>query len=382
MIGYNPNQSYATTALTVSHTVLPAVFTEVTFWLFFIVHFTLWFFKDPMPMVHKNPHCEVNWSHMEVLVAFSTFFLITYAGDVFHRYFEVYYAVKMLFSGVTDFILEMKFYTKAKNVLWLRLSARYLLAALCIFLNRPLENREKVPAKEYEQLIQRRLLRPEEVAALSDLLRQHAGTVVCHWAARVVHQSFTEMGMTSNQMRSLLDRILFIRQAQQSVLDTVKSPLPYPYFHLLNLVLLVKLSILAYGYARMNSIFAPIGFFLTELVFCGSMELNSQLADPFGDDDVDFPLRQWLDVFIDRTCDFLEYFDAFDEHQDCAWGPFAANGHGFPSIVQEGYSYRIQTTTDQLPSQSRSSESSVDERSARATHQHSAEEEDDDDDDD
>jgi len=277
MFEYNPNQSYATTALTVSHTVLPAVFTEVTFWLFFIVHFTLWFFKDPMPMVSNDPHCEVNWSHLEVLVAVSNFFLVTYVGDVFHRYCDVYYAVKTLFSGVTDFVLEMKFYTKAKHVLWLRLSARYLLAALCIFLNRPLENREKVPAEEYEQLIQRRLLRPEEVAALSDLLRQHAGTVVCHWAARVVHQSFTEMGMTSNQMRSLLDRILFIRQVQQSVLDTVKKPLPYPYFHLLNLVLLVKLSILAYGYARMNSIFAPIGWMCSSLALVISWNISTHL---------------------------------------------------------------------------------------------------------
>jgi len=42
-------------------------------------------------------------------------------------------------------------------------------------------------------------------------------------------------------------------------------------------------------------------------VFLGLLELSSALADPFGDDDIDFPVSNWLRSSIERAEILLEY---------------------------------------------------------------------------
>merc|ERR1719277_393470 len=57
-------------------------------------------------------------------------------------------------------------------------------------------------------------------------------------------------------------------------------------------------------------------FFVAELIFMGMIQLASQLADPFGDDAVDFPVRVWMvDCF--GSCErLLEYEHAGDPAHD------------------------------------------------------------------
>merc|ERR1719382_2384551 len=56
-----------------------------------------------------------------------------------------------------------------------------------------------------------------------------------------------------------------------------------------------------------ESLFSPVGFFFAELIFCGMMELAGQMTDPFGKDEVDFPLNTWLASALDETSVITEY---------------------------------------------------------------------------
>merc|ERR1712232_1221819 len=68
-----------------------------------------------------------------------------------------------------------------------------------------------------------------------------------------------------------------------------------------------------------NSYFAPVVYFFAAMLFMGMMELGSQLADPFGDDDVDYPVSEWLSE-CSETCTVLVEFhypgwdDSFHQH--------------------------------------------------------------------
>merc|ERR1719198_1727855 len=55
-----------------------------------------------------------------------------------------------------------------------------------------------------------------------------------------------------------------------------------------------------------ESIFAPTVYLFAELIFIGMVELSSQLSDPFGQDEVDFPINDWLSLFIGSASVFIE----------------------------------------------------------------------------
>merc|ERR1712187_65853 len=70
--------------------------------------------------------------------------------------------------------------------------------------------------------------------------------------------------------------------------------MPFQYFHIMNLMLMLNLALWAYALAIQDSEFAPIIFLFVQLMFQGLRELSVALSDPFGDDATDFPINDWL----------------------------------------------------------------------------------------
>merc|ERR1719229_604672 len=54
----------------------------------------------------------------------------------------------------------------------------------------------------------------------------------------------------------------------------------------------------AYFMGATYSMFGPVCYFFATLIFMGMMDLASQLSNPFGSDQVDFPVTEWLEDFL------------------------------------------------------------------------------------
>merc|ERR1711879_953924 len=72
------------------------------------------------------------------------------------------------------------------------------------------------------------------------------------------------------------------------------------------------------GYALgvTTSVFGPIVYFFAELIFIGMMELANQISNPFGSDEVDFPVDDWLAEMMASAallveCDYSPVIDAW-----------------------------------------------------------------------
>merc|ERR1740121_103016 len=91
-----------------------------------------------------------------------------------------------------------------------------------------------------------------------------------------------------------------------SFVDMVDLPVPFQYFHLLNVSVLVNLFFLGYAYAMSGLLIGPVIFLVIEIAFMGMMVLSTELADPFGDDEVDFPINAWLTSFCNASISVLE----------------------------------------------------------------------------
>merc|ERR1719359_493613 len=74
----------------------------------------------------------------------------------------------------------------------------------------------------------------------------------------------------------------------------------------MNLMLMLNLGLWAYAFGCEDSYIAPVIFMFVQLMFQGIRELSTGLADPYGDDEVDFPLNDWMTTLYVKVSALLE----------------------------------------------------------------------------
>merc|ERR1712224_150466 len=97
---------------------------------------------------------------------------------------------------------------------------------------------------------------------------------------------------------------------QSQIHETLDLPMPFQYFHIMNLMLMLNLLLWAYSLGCQDSYFAPIIYMFVQMMFQGVRKLSTALSDPFGDDEVDFPVNDWMQTMYVRMAGILE--DRFD----------------------------------------------------------------------
>merc|ERR1712232_1019847 len=88
--------------------------------------------------------------------------------------------------------------------------------------------------------------------------------------------------------------------------DVIRLPIPFQYFHLLNLMIVINLILWAYAVGITVSTLSAFAYFVATLTFMGMMELAKVLSNPFGDDDTDFPLNKWVSQVIEDAIVLLD----------------------------------------------------------------------------
>ena len=154
-----------------------------------------------------------------------------------------------------------------------------------------------VSDEEWEQLEVMGLLRPQEKTYLSQLEDPQHTIQLLYWASDVVRQGMEER-KTLNALKFVADPMLDLSFEQQDLGAVMQLPIPFPYYHLLNVMVLMNLVLWGYAMAISQSIFGTLIYIMASIIFLGMMKLGNQLADPFGDDEVDFPLGDWVDDLL------------------------------------------------------------------------------------
>jgi len=106
----------------------------------------------------------------------------------------------------------------------------------------------------------------------------------------------------------LNEHTLNVIQSLHKITYLMALPIPYPYFHLLNFVMACNFFLLAATFAAFKTYLAIIPFGFCILVYKGFLEVSRALADPFGQDGLDFPIKYFLDYLFDHSMSLLEAF--------------------------------------------------------------------------
>jgi predicted membrane chloride channel (bestrophin family) len=258
----------------------------------------------------------IDWNDVKVISAITTFFVVFYTNTTFGRYMHLYTFTRKLIGLVTEFCFETSLHVKSTATQHVRLSARWLTAATSLYL---LERTGKSQDEVWRFLREQRLIKADEQKFFtSNFHRGQRAVVLMNLAAKVIRDGHnlatTAKKAPANALKGMVEKLVTARRCMLEIDETLALPIPFQYFHLLNMMIVVNLLLWAYGMGITDSFFAPIVYFFAALIFMGMMELASQLSDPFGEDDTDFPTERWIDELMDDVSVITEYqFDQWDE---------------------------------------------------------------------
>jgi len=128
-----------------------------------------------------------------------------------------------------------------------------------------------------------------------DLLRQYPGgmmsLVLQTWALQRARKTGKMPGPLFNGLQA---SVFKLRAAAYAVRQNLAMPIPLPYFHSLNWLLNFNYTLYTVALLYHESNLTPIVLFIGIVITAGMREVAAALANPFGDDDVDFPIHKLI----------------------------------------------------------------------------------------
>lgn len=300
---YDSSAGMLATAIRFNGTVLPAVLARSDFWLMFIFHLGLcvayrtgYLDRWEKQMGQENA-LSIDWTEVKVITAMTTFFEVFYSNQCFERYHLLYKESRDIIGNTYDIIINIRYYLYHKEPLHLHLASRFLLCAVVLGFYCHVGG--AVSEEEWERLLDMGLLRVQEKKYLSQYANQQHTMLLLYWSGDVTREGMENCKVPLSCLKSVTDAILVLRNEQQDLMDIMDLPIPFPYYHLLNVMVLMNLMLWGYAMAISESAFGSVIYVMAAMIFLGMMDLGNQLSDPFGEDEVDFPLDEWLnDVMV------------------------------------------------------------------------------------
>jgi len=123
--------------------------------------------------------------------------------------------------------------------------------------------------------------------------------MLLHWSMNLYRSAVPRIGELEKAYWN-------VRRCQDDVVEMLEMPMPFQYFHIMNLMLLLNLTLWAFSFGLMDSFMATPIFLFVQLVFQGIRELSISLADPYGCDEADFPLSEWMNSLYTRVVCIVE----------------------------------------------------------------------------
>jgi len=319
------------TLLKLRGTMVPMVLGNVAFYLFCTLHAGLLVLAR-LPQANQtgvdcslganNEGCEpmfdlpeMAYSVISTITGLLTFFIVFYGSQCYGR-FNTFYGHCVGISGnVMNFVALVRNHFPADpNVQWN--ATRLLLASMHIqyYTLNESSGGAAIDPEEWDKIIKRSLLKANEI----EILKTYTGYkpfLPLVWALAEVEDALLpkikganatndEKRMISEERYRVSDLLSNFRELCFTfrghcgqINNWLKQPVPFPYFHVLTLLLVLDMSLISYGLATMLSTsipFAVLVYVVILLAFLGLKEVAVAMSDPFGDDAIDFDLEAML----------------------------------------------------------------------------------------
>eukprot|EP00927_Polykrikos_kofoidii_P085777 TRINITY_DN9415_c0_g1_i1.p1 TRINITY_DN9415_c0_g1~~TRINITY_DN9415_c0_g1_i1.p1 ORF type:complete len:582 (-),score=124.99 TRINITY_DN9415_c0_g1_i1:19-1764(-) len=301
-------------AVTRTKTVFGLVMTCFEFWFFVALHVILCVLSEKGQPEFVN--IDIRWDAITFTQFIVTLFLTFFASHCFARYTELYDQSMTIIDGILLFVQELVVSMNFAELENHRLGAtKYMLAvAYVLFIS---VTKGALTKQDWRTIVDKGLLTVVEAQQLARFpARSHEVVfVLASWAMQTVDDGLQHDLMWEprsfktvhchNRANAHCTRTL---KACHEITTTMSLPLPFPYFHLVSVVLLLNAFLLAVAASSFKTYMTIVPYTVGQLFFIGVREIAATLLDPFGPDDVHFPVDAFLEYTFGNAICLLEAF--------------------------------------------------------------------------
>jgi len=325
---YDPGEWLITSILRFRGTAIQMVLFKPAFWLLVGLHYVFYYVDvNIVELPHFDPAIMIG-----LPASLLIFVVVFYGGNCYTRYYELFNHLSEINALVYDWILQTSFIyedaertaklsaagrpmgeTERKKREWMAVR-RFLAALHLLFYTIDPEEPAKtccgrieasenpflgaeIHDSEWQELIDRQLLRPAEV----ERLKNYKGVkfiIPIKWALSELATSLRPEDRMKNQSRNyeaLQEIAASFQKKALKMLSLQGQPVPLAYFHLLKLMLVFVNALISYsiiGVFEHQLIIGYVGFIFIITALLGLQEIAISMSDPFGKDDADFDIEQ------------------------------------------------------------------------------------------
>lgn len=315
---YDPKAASLGALMTWTGAIFELVLTKTEFWMY--IAWNLLATTLCIHFIEEGDIQEFEWDAATVMQYVMTFFVTFYNDRCFERYNSLYPSCQDFMDAVVFFVQEMNVSLYHQGLVKHRIvCTKYLLATVYEYFM--IVCGGKLSPKSWEQLVKKGLLTEEESETLQCYPGGQATFVLTSWVLFIIRDAlvhdclWVEDGrhqQTVHIYNRHCNKIVHMLKAAHRIGYMMGLPIPFAYYHLMNLILVFNVALLATVPAMFRSYWTVFPFFVALLIYMGLREVSTALSDPFNQDSVDFPIPSFLSQTFDRTVCLLLAFEQPD----------------------------------------------------------------------
>jgi len=326
-VPYDTEAGILSSAMQIRSTVIPLVIDGPEFWGLCLLNITVCILRHNGVFNPDQYHVNLPWGLTSATGSLMTFFVCFYNKHVFERYNTVYDLTKFMEECCLQMVSSLRVNGLEKEVQ--RKVAKLLLVSCFMFYFERTEGNStdedahaglKVSKHEYAQMRKIDLMDELEIHAMQRFCRRYKedalpSLLLQQWCMQIMRRATPDPTTRDDLLIGFDDKMYELRGAMSDVTNIMDLPMPFQYFHIMNMMLVLNLVLWAYALGCQDSYFAPMIYMFVQMMFQGIRELSTALSDPFGDDEVDFDINSWMKSLYTRILALLE--DQYDV-EDCS----------------------------------------------------------------
>lgn len=314
-VPYDTEAGIMASAFRITSTIIPLVVDGIEFWALCFLNITVCILRHLDIFEPKMYNIDLPWGLTSATGSLMTFFVCFYNKHVFERYNVIYDLTKFMEECCVEMVSSLRVQVPEREV-QRKVSKLLLVSCFMFFYERTgTSNAEegecKISKHEYAQLRKIELLDDFEIKALQKFCKRYKEDAVpslllLQWCMMIMRRATPEPNTRDDLLVGFDDKLYELRGAMSDVSNIMDLPMPFQYFHIMNMMLVLNLVLWAYALGCQDSYFAPGIYMFVQMMFQGVRELSTALSDPFGDDEVDFDVDSWMKSLYTRMYAVLE----------------------------------------------------------------------------
>eukprot|EP00811_Abedinium_folium_P032578 NODE_5611_length_1752_cov_8.110769.p1 GENE.NODE_5611_length_1752_cov_8.110769~~NODE_5611_length_1752_cov_8.110769.p1 ORF type:complete len:446 (+),score=119.49 NODE_5611_length_1752_cov_8.110769:341-1678(+) len=307
---YDPHKPLVPSLAQVGNSSIKSVLKRPEFYIYVLIHVIL----VSITTSSQEDIVDVDWKASGAMQYFATFFATFYNGHCYTRYEVLNECCMDILCGLQLFVLELTITFKDRSLWKHRLQAtRYIIASA--YLHFMSLTGGSLSYREWNELVKKGLLSEHEANVLMKYPGPDTLPLLTTWTMTVIADGLEQDCMWTRRSHStghiqarLRETLSKVVDAYQMIVQVLALPIPFVYWHLMNIVFALNFLILGVVLSNFNHWVTVIIYIMALFLLMGLREVSNALADPFGVDSVDFPLVQYLDYMFDYNAILLQSF--------------------------------------------------------------------------